>query len=227
MNQKLSKDLSPNVTDESINTATHMAGAIFAIFGAGILIANAATEHKWWHLGAFIFYGLTMINLFVMSALHHGINGSEKTNKHLRTLDYTAVYGLIIGTIAPICLIMFRDIVGYSVLGAVVIAGAFGITMRSIFSNLPGYVSQTLYVCMGWLPIFLPILTDIKIPISGLFLLVGGGLFYTIGAVIFGLEKPNPKRTLGKLGFHEIWHIAVLAGALCHYIFIYKYVLPL
>jgi hemolysin III len=222
---QLSKDLSPNVTDESINTATHMAGAIFAIFGSGVLIAVSAINHKWWHLGAFIVYGISLVNLFVMSSLHHGINGSEKTNRHLRTMDYLAIYGLIVGTITPVCLILFKSVVGYVALATVALAGAFGITMRAIYHDLPGYVSQTLYVCMGWLPIFLPMLTGITIPTGGLLLLVGGGLFYTIGAVIFGMEKPN--LIPGKFGFHEIWHIAVILGALCHYIFLYKYVLPL
>lgn len=222
---KLSKDLSLKVTDESVNTATHMIGAVFGIFGAGLLIALSAASHKWWQFGSFVAYGAGLVGLFVMSSLHHGINGSEKTNRRLRTLDYIAVYGLIVGTIVPVCLVMFRGTVGYAVLATVVITATFGALMRGFFADLPGYFSQTLYICLGWLPILLPLLTDVKIPIVGLILLVGGGISYTIGAIIFGLEKPNPLP--GKFGFHEIWHVAVLVGALMHYIFLYKFVLPL
>ncbi len=220
-----SKDNSVHVTSESINTATHMAGAIFAIFGAGYLIAQSAVDGKWWHLGAFIVYALGLVGLFVMSSLHHGFNGSEATNKRLRSLDYVAIYALIVGTITPVCLIMFKGVVGYSVLATIVAVAVFGAIMQLIYENLPNYFSLTIYICLGWLPIFLPVLSDINIPSGGLIWLVGGGLFYTIGALIYGREKPNPLP--GKFGFHEIWHIAVLAGALCHYIFLYRFILPL
>lgn len=202
-----------------------MAGAVFGLFGAGLLIALSAMDHKWWHMGAFIAYAVGLVGLFVMSSLHHGYNGSELTNKRLRTLDYIAVYGLIVGTITPVCLITFRGVVGYAVLGTVLLAAAFGIVMRSLSENLPQYVSLTLYICLGWLPILLPFFTEVSIPFGGLLWLVGGGLFYTVGAIIYAREKPNP--IPGTFGFHEIWHIAVLLGALCHYIFLYRYVLPL
>lgn len=223
--RSLSKDNSHHVTSESINTATHMAGAVFGLFGAGLLIVLSAMNHKWWHMGAFIAYGIGLVGLFVMSSLHHGYNGSEITNKRLRTLDYIAVYGLIVGTIVPVCLVMFRGVVGYALLGTVVLAAAFGIVMRSLKEDLPQHVSLTLYICLGWLPILLPLFTDVAIPLDGLMLLISGGTFYTVGAIIYAREKPNP--IPGVFGFHEIWHIAVLAGALCHYIFLYRYVLPL
>ncbi len=223
--QNLSKDGSPHITSESINTATHMAGAVFGLFASGLLIAQSALEQKWWHLGSFIAYGVGLVGLFIMSSLHHGVNGSEATNRRLRTLDYTAVYGLIVGTITPICLVMFRGTVGYAVMATVVLVASFGIVMRSIYENLPQYVSLTLYICLGWLPILLPLFSDVSIPLGGLAWLIGGGLFYTIGAIIYAREKPN--LIPGKFGFHEIWHIAVILGALCHYIFLYNYVLPL
>jgi hemolysin III len=223
--QKLSKDHSPHITSEAVNTATHMGAAIFGLFGAGLLITQSALGGKWWHLGSFIAYGIGLVGLFVMSALHHGVNGSEITNKRLRTLDYIAVYGLIVGTIVPVCLVMFRGVVGFAVLATVIVAASFGIVMRSLYDNLPQYVSLTLYVCLGWLPIVLPVLSEVSIPEGGLALLVGGGLSYTIGALIYAKEKPNP--IPGKFGFHEIWHIAVILGALCHFIFLYRYVLPL
>ena len=218
---KLSKDGSVHVTSESINTATHMIGAIFGLFGASLLIAMSAIDQKWWQFGAFIAYGIGLVGLFVMSSLHHGVNGSEKTNRRLRTWDYTAVYGLIIGTITPICLTLFRGVVGYGVLATAIAVASFGITMRWIFEDFPSYISLTLYLCLGWLPILLPLLSEVDIPSGGIVWLVGGGIFYTIGAFIFGIEKPNP--IPGIFGFHEIWHIAVLAGALMHYIFLYQY----
>lgn len=221
---KLSKDHSVHYTDESVNTATHMAGAVFALFGALLLIVKAVQEGKWWHLAAFVIYGFTLVALFVMSSLHHGVNGSDKTNKRLRTLDYVAVYGLILGTITPVCLVLYRGVLGGVVLVVAAIAVAFGVTMRSIYETLPGYVSLTLYLCLGWLPALLMLLDRSVVSSGAVALLLGGGIFYSGGAVVFGLEKPNIVK--GKFGFHEIWHLAVLLGALCHYLFMYNYVLP-
>lgn len=221
---KLSKDKSVNVTDESVNTATHMVGAIFSLFGAILLLTKSGQAGKWLHFTAFLIYGFSLISLFVMSSLHHGVQGSEKTNRRLRTLDYVAVYGLILGTIVPICLIVFKGSLGYSVLFVASLVTAFGITMRSIYHNLPAYVSLTLYLCLGWSPALL-FLLDSDTNTAGLIYIIAGGLFYTFGSMVYGLEKPNilPR----KFGFHEIWHIAVLLGALCHFLYMYFYVLPL
>lgn len=222
--EKLSKDGSRHYTDESVNTATHMVGAIFSLFGTLLLLTKSAQAGKWLHFTAFLIYGFSLISLFVMSALHHGVNGSEKTNRTLRTLDYVAVYGLILGTIVPICLIVFKGALGYSVLFVASLVTAFGITMRSIYHNLPAYVSLTLYLCLGWLPALL-FLIDNSVSTEGLAYIVAGGLFYTFGSMVYGLEKPNIFHA--KFGFHEIWHIAVMLGALCHFLYMYFYVLPL
>jgi len=222
--EKLSKDKSPHYTDESVNTASHMVGAIFSIFGTLLLLVKSAQDSKWLHFTAFLIYGFSLISLFVMSSLHHGVQGSEKTNRRLRTLDYVAVYGLILGTIVPICLIMFNSAVGYTVLFVASLITAFGITMRSVYHNLPAYVSLTLYLCLGWLPALLFLLDDTA-STEGLWFIVAGGLFYTFGSMVYGLERPNIFK--GKFGFHEIWHIAVLLGALSHFLYMYLYILPM
>jgi len=221
---KLSKDGSLNYTDEQINTATHMAGAIFALFGSMLLIIKSAQAEKWWHVVSFTVYGFTLVALFTMSALHHGVTGTEKTNRRLRTLDYVAVYGLITGSLVPLCLVLFRGVLGYTVLVVALMVTAFGVTMRSVYYTLPAYISLTLYLCLGWLPVFLVLLDRSILSIGGLLLFIAGGLFYTLGSIVYAREKPNPVKE--KFGFHEIWHIAVLLGALCHFLFMYRYVLP-
>jgi hemolysin III len=220
---KLSKDGSVHYTDESVNTATHMAGALFALFGALLLVGKSVQVGKWWHVASFVVYGFSLVALFVMSSLHHGVNGNEKTNRRLRTLDYVAVYGLIVGTMTPVCLVLYRGMLGGIVLFVAAVAAAFGITMRSIYHTLPSYVSLTLYLCLGWLPALLVLLDRSVLSNGAVLLLILGGMFYSAGAVVYGLEKPTIIKN--KFGFHEIWHIAVLLGALCHFIFMYQYVL--
>ena len=220
----LSKDGSTHVTDEKINTATHMAGAIFALFGALLLLLKSIETHKWLHFVAFCVYGFSLVALFTMSALHHGVTGSEKTNRRLRTLDYVAVYGLITGSLVPVCLVLFRGVLGYSVLAVALAVTAFGVTMRSIYHTLPNYISLTLYLCLGWLPVLLILLSRSVLSAGGLLWFFAGGFFYTAGSIVYGLRAPNPIK--GRFGFHEIWHVAVLLGVLCHYMFMYLYVLP-
>jgi len=221
---KLSKDGSENYTDEAVNTATHMAGAVFALFGALLLVIKSVQGEKWWHVLAFSIYGVMLVTLFTMSSLHHGVDGTEKTNRRLRTLDYVAVYGLIAGTIVPLCLVLYRGPLGYAALAVVLIVTAFGVTMRSIYHTLPSYVSLTLYLCLGWLPVLLILLDPGVLAVGGIIWLIIGGLFYTCGAMVYARESPNIIEE--RFGFHEIWHIAVLLGALSHFLFMYWYVLP-
>jgi len=151
-------------------------------------------------------------------------NRDGKDNRRLRTLDYVAVYGLITGSLVPLCLVLFRGTVGFAVLAVAAVVTAFGVTMRSVYHRLPAYISLTLYLCLGWLPVFLVVLNKNVLPLGGLLLFISGGLFYTLGSVVYAREKPNLIKE--KFGFHEIWHIAVLLGALCHFLFMYWYVLP-
>ncbi len=179
--------------------------------------------HAWVKTVSFAIYGFSLCALFAMSALHHGLNGSDTVNRVFRTLDYSAVYALIFGTITPVCLVLFPGVLGYSTLITAALVIGFGITMRSVFHTLPSYISLTLYLCLGWLPVIMILLSPNTLsPRATVWLLVGG-ISYTLGSVVFGRQKPNP--IPGKLGFHELWHIFVLFGALAHYIFIYQFVL--
>lgn len=213
--------MSDQAKRESVNTATHLAGAVFATFGALLLLF--ASYGDWWKFASFTVYGFCLIALFTMSALYHGVRGSEKLNRRLRTLDYVSVYALITGTITPVCLVLFRGPTGMAVFIVALLVTAFGVTMRSVYHTLPEYVSMTLYLCLGWLPVLMLLLEPNIVPAGGVLWLTLGGLCYTGGAIVFALEKRAKKQLA--LGYHEIWHIAVLAGALCHYVFMYSYVL--
>lgn len=219
----VSKDHSPYVTNEVINTASHMIGVVLAFFGASLLFMQSLSAGKWWHLVSFSVYGFGLISLFALSALHHGFNGSERTNRWLRTLDYLAIYLLIGGTITPVCLVLYRGVYGYAMLLTVGLTIVFGLVTRGVWHNLPSYVSLSLYLALGWLPGLLFLLEPGVIGTKGLFWLLLGGAFYSGGAIVYARQKPNP--ALPIFGHHEIWHFAVLLGALAHYIFLYKYVL--
>ena len=222
--EKLSKDGSIHVTDEIINTVTHTAGAAFSLLGMVLLIVLSAVQGKVWHIVGFSLYGISLFMLFLSSAFHHGINSTPKINAFFRLFDYLSIFALIAGTYTPICLIISRDAWGWSTFGVVWALAAGGITIKAVFPGIPKWFTNTLYICMGWIGAALIFHVLPVIGPGGIFFILAGGVLYSAGAMIFYIEKPNP--VPGKFGFHEIWHIFVLAGAICHYCFMFIYALP-
>ncbi len=219
----LSRDGSVHVTDERISTISHLVAACFAIVGTALLVTQAAAQGDPWKVVGLAVYGVGVIGLFSASALHHGIDHSPRTNEVLRTLDYAAVFALIAGTVTPLVLVLFRNTFGWTVLGAVWAIAIAGIAVRSVFPNLPKYVTSTLYIVLGWIPVLL-VWSGVALPFGAYALLAAGGLAYSVGFVVFVIERPNPWP--GVLGFHEIWHVLVVIAALLHYFLMYLYVLP-
>jgi hemolysin III len=224
MEPALSRDGSTHVTDEVINTATHLAAGCFALLGTILLVARALHQSKYLMAGAVLVYGLSLLSLFTFSTLHHGLNASDKVNRILRTFDYLSIFGLIGGTVTPVVVVLYPNLFGWSVLAVVWLIIALGVTLRATFSTLPKYFTSTLFIVLGWLPALLVVIGGNSLAPGGLFLLALGGALYTAGLVLFALEWPNPFP--GKFGFHEVWHIMVVLAAFCHYMFMYFFVLP-
>ncbi len=223
--RKLSKDGSPHVTDEIFTTVSHLAGAIFAVLGTVMLIVESAAAGKVWHVVSFGVYGSSLILLFIASSLHHGIDASRKTEEVLRILDYLAIFPLIAGTYTPFCLIVLRGVLGWSIFGVVWGIALVGIVLKASIHTLPKWISNTFYLSLGLMSIVLIVPLAEALGAAAVGLLLLGGVFYIGGNVIFTIEKPNP--VPGKFGFHEIWHLFVLAGALSHYGMMYFFILPL
>ena len=133
------------------------------------------------------------------------------------------IFILIAGSYAPFCLIGLKNITGFSLFTLVALIAIIGIIFKMIWFNCPRWISTGIYIWMGWLSIFIvkPLCT--AIPLGGIVLLALGGLFYTIGAVIYGLKPECFK--LKNFGFHEIFHIFILAGSLCHFLAVFIYVI--
>ena len=218
-----SKDGSIHVTDERINTASHLAGACFAVMGSGLLLAQAGAQGDPWKIVGLAIYTLSVIGLFTCSALHHGLNGSPRLNEVLRTLDYDSVFLLIAGSVTPLVLVHFRTTYGWAVLGGFWVIAAIGIVLRSVWRQVPKYLTNTLYIALGWMTVLL-LGAGVSFPPGALALMIATGVVYSVGFVIFVIEKPNPWP--GVFGFHELWHVLVIVAALLHYLLLYLYVLP-
>ena len=217
-----SRDGSVHVTDERINTISHLAGSCFALLGSALLIAQAGATGDPWRIVGLSIYCASLVTLFVASTAHHGLDRGQRVNDLLRTLDYTSVFGLIAGTVTPIVLVLERTVAGWAVLGTVWGIAALGIAARSVWTDLPKWVTNTLYIVLGWMPVVL-VLTGLTLPLGALLLMAVGGVLYSVGFVIFIIERPNP--VPGVFGFHEIWHLLVMAAAGLHFVLMYAYVL--
>lgn len=176
-----------------------------------------------WKIVGMSVYGASLVMLFTTSSLHHGLDGTPKVNEALRTLDYDSVFLLIAGTVTPLTLVLVRNTYGWTVLAAVWAIAIIGIVLRSVWRQVPKYITNTLYISLGWLTVAL-IGGGIELPVGALVLMAAGGLVYSGGFVIFVIERPNPRP--GIFGFHELWHFLVLVAAALHYLMIYFYVLP-
>ena len=218
-----SKDGSVHVTDERFNTVSHMLAACFALVGAALLVVQASVQGEPWKIVGLGVYGLSLFLLFTASALHHGIDGSPRLNEALRTLDYDSVFFLIAGTVTPLVLVLFRNVFGWTVFGGVWAIAVVGIVLRSRWRRVPKYVTNTLYIALGWIPTVL-LAEGTTLPFGALALMAAGGLVYSVGFVVFVLERPNPWP--GVFGFHELWHLLVMIAAFLHFLLMYLYVLP-
>ncbi len=218
----LSKDGSWHITDERINTISHLVAACFALMGSVLLITLSIVHHDMWKVTGFTIYGVSLLCLFIFSTLHHGLSGGKRASEVMRTFDYISVFLLIAGTVTPLVFVYYRDLFGWIVFSVVWAIAILGIILRSIFRKLPKYVTNTLYISLGWLPVILIVLENRLSP-GGLLLLAAGGVTYSAGLVIFAMERPNPLP--GRFGFHEIWHLMVVAAATLHFLFMYFYVL--
>ncbi len=218
-----SRDDSVHVTDERVNTVSHLIGSCFALAGAALMIAQAGEQGDPWKIVGFSVYGFSLLLLFVASTLHHGLDRGEKVNDVLRTLDYTSVFVLIAGTVTPLVLVLFRNTLGWTIFGVVWAIAALGIVLRSVWRRLPKYVTNTLYISLGWVTVLL-VAGDVTLPLGALALMAAGGVVYTAGFVIYVLERPN--LWPGVFGFHELWHVLVIVAAALHYLLMYLYVLP-
>ena len=205
-----------------MNGFTHFIGIIFSIFGTILLISLSVNPLKPYHLFSFSIFGVGMILLYTTSTLYHWLKISDAVTLKLRKMDHIMIFIYIAATYTPICVVALRASFGWILLAAVWSVALVGITIKIFWMSAPRWLSTFIYILMGWLAVIVifPLINALQI--GALMWLLAGGLFYTIGAVIYALKKPDPYP--GILGFHEIFHLFVLAGSFSHFWMIYKYI---
>ncbi len=211
---------------EPVNGLTHLAGIVLSIIGLVTLLV--LSEGEPWRTASFAVYGATLILLYTASTLLHSLRAGPKGRRYLKLFDHAAIFLLIAGSYTPITLVTLQE--GYATLGWTLFGIAWGVALLGVVFKLvwleaPRWLSTGLYLLMGWLALIAIVPIIQSLPAGGVFWLVLGGLLYSVGAVIYGLKKPNfhPKW----FGYHELWHLFVLAGSAAHFMLMLLYVLPM
>lgn len=200
-----------------------MIGAVLAVPGLAVLVYSAVMYATTWHIVSFSIFGASLILLYTASTIYHSLDVSKHVTEILRRIDHMMIYILIAGTYTPLCLVPLRGPWGWSIFGTILGIAVAGIIMKILWFNAPRWLYTLFYVGMGWLAVIaLPPLVR-SMPVGGIVWLLIGGVFYTIGAVIYALKRPNP--IPGRFGFHEIFHLFVLAGSASHFWLMYRYIL--
>lgn len=210
---------------EPVNALTHLFGAILGLAGMTVLLHHAILHGQPLHIAAFSIFGMSLVLLYLASGFYHMLPLSEKGQLVLQKLDHIMIYVLIAGTYTPFGLLVIGGGFGWGLLIVMWSLVALGVLYKLFWFHSPGWLSGVIYLVMGWLGVLiLPDINDV-LPLSALYWILSGGLAYTAGSLILGLQWPDPLP--GWFGHHEIWHLFVLAGSFCHFWAIYRYLSPI
>ncbi len=199
---------------EPVNGLTHLGGAIAAFFGQiALLIVGWTGTAK---IVSILVYGLSLIALFSASATYHLTKAKPAVLQVLRKLDHSAIFLLIAGTYTPFCINAFTGFFRWGLLALIWAIALTGILVKVFYVGAPRWLNAGMYVLMGWLCVLAaPQMPSVLSPSAMIWLIVGG-VVYTLGAVVYATKIFN--FVPGKFGYHEVWHVFVLAGALAHFV---------
>ena len=205
---------------------THFIGCIMAIIAAVPLLIKAAREPGSIYMIAMSIFILSMILLYAASTIYHTVDSTEKVNRRLRKMDHMMIFILIAGSYTPVCLITLEGRTGYLLCGAVWAVALIGIIVKACWITCPKWFSSVIYIGMGWLCVFAFVPIVKAFSPAGFGWLLAGGLIYTIGGVIYALKLPIFNSRHKNFGSHEIFHLFVMGGSICHFIVMYFFVMP-
>jgi hemolysin III len=199
---------------------SHGIGVLLSL--AGLIALQLLADGRFLHSVSFAVYGVSLVVLYAASSLYHSLRVAPRTEAWLRRLDHCAIYLLIAGSYTPVCLVTLRGAWGWSLLGAVWSLAVIGIACSMFWRNAPHWWRVVLYVLMGWMVLvaFVPLQAALS-PV-GLKWLVAGGVIYSVGTIIFALDKPH--LWPGRFSAHDLWHLFVMGGSACHFVVMARYV---
>lgn len=203
---------------------THFIAMMMAIFAAVPLLIKAGIQSGQENLLAMAIFMGSMILLYGASATYHSVDLTGRSLRIFRKLDHMMIFVLIAGSYTPVCLIVLGGKLGYTLLALVWGIAAVGMLIKAFWITCPKWFSSIIYIAMGWVCVlvFGPLLNTLSTP--AFLWLLAGGIIYTVGGVIYALKLPIFNSKHKSFGSHEVFHLFVMGGSICHFIFMYLYV---
>lgn len=204
---------------------THFIAMLMAVLAAQPLITKAFSTGTG-VAGSCMVFIVSMILLYGASTIYHSFDKGERVNKILKKLDHAMIFVLIAGSYTPVCLLVVGGKTGMILLSLVWGVGIIGIIFKMCWVTCPKWLSSVMYIAMGWMCVlaFNPIMNNMSR--AAFFWLLAGGIIYTIGGVLYAVKTPAVKSFNERhkyFGTHEIFHIFVMLGSLCHFVMVYNY----
>ncbi len=203
---------------------THFIAMMMAVFAAVPLLIKAGIQSGQENLLAMAIFMGSMILLYGASATYHSVDLTGRSLRIFRKLDHMMIFVLIAGSYTPVCLIVLGGKLGYTLLALVWGIAAVGMLVKACWITCPKWFSSIIYIAMGWVCVlvFGPLLNTLSTP--AFLWLLAGGIIYTVGGVIYALKLPIFNSKHKSFGSHEVFHLFVMGGSICHFIFMYLYV---
>lgn len=217
-------NIEENGLKDKWSAITHFIGMLMTMLAAVPLLVRAAKAPDRIHFISLGIFAVSMILLYGASATYHSVRASQRVQTALRKIDHMMIFVLIAGSYTPICLVVLNGTVGYIMLALVWGIAAAGIIIKLCWITCPKWFSSALYIAMGW--VCLIAFSRIYAALSGpaFCWLLAGGLIYTVGGVIYALKVPGFDARHKSFGSHEIFHLFVMGGSICHFILMFQYI---
>ncbi len=207
---------------DPISGLTHFIGIILSVIGTIVLLTRNDEPFTVYHATSFFIFGFSMTLLYTISTLYHWLPLSEKNLVIVRKIDHIMIFVFIAASYTPVCLITLRGSWGWVIFGIVWGLTLAGFFLKLFWINAPRFLYTSIYLIMGWIIIAAILPLSKVMPSQGFLWLALGGVFYSTGAVIYAIKKPDPLPNV--FGFHEIFHLFIMAGSFSIFWMIYKYV---
>lgn len=206
------------------SAVTHFIGMMLAVFAAVPLLIKAGVTSGGRSFTAMAIFMASMILLYGASTMYHSVNLAGKRLRIFQKLDHMMIFVLIAGSYTPVCLVVLGGDVGYRLLALVWGIALAGMVIKACWITCPKWFSSIIYIAMGWVCVLVFSQLFDTLSTAAFLWLLAGGLIYTAGGVIYALKLPVFNARHRAFGSHEVFHLFVMGGSICHFIFMYLYV---
>jgi len=206
--------------EEIFNMISHIVGAVIGIVALVLCVIFAAINNNVYGVISSAIFGATLIMLYTMSSIYHGLNSELKAKKVFQVIDHCSIFLLIAGTYTPFALCTLREYspaTGWTIFGITWGLAILGIVLNAIDLKRYKIFSMICYLVMGWCIIIKGSILPVLLTMPGFILVLTGGIAYTIGAILYGIGRK-------KKWMHSVFHLACVLGSLLHFLCILLYV---